>query len=190
MKNIPTSIFDLIETKSFDELTKEQQQFVLQWMTEEEYHMRQLIANEAEKLAYDIPPVAPLNVRARSVPFWKKQIPLWQTFTGIAATFLIIFFIPRTSEEIESTPNQLISVIYDTIIKPADTVFVLTTKRITDTVFVPTNIAQELPQQRMLEAPSSNYTPIKDATTYNASSVSLRDEKIKISLAEPIRVQL
>ncbi len=189
MENIPTSIFDLIETKSFDELTKEQQKLVLKWMTKEEYYSHQLIANEAETLLYEIPPVAPLNVPIASVPFWKKPIPIWQAFTGVAVAFLIFFFLPRTSEEVESTPNQLISVIYDTILKPADTVFVHITNRITDTVFIPTSIAQELPQQRILEAPM-NYTAIKDATIHNTSSVSFKDEKIKINLAEPIRVQL
>lgn len=189
MENIPTSIFDLIETTTFDELTQEQQEQVLQWMTEEEYRMHQLITNEAETLVYEIPPAAPLHVPAKSVPFWKKPIPIWQAVAGVAAAFLIVFFLPRNIEQIEGESTQIVNVIYDTIFKPADTVIMFTTKRITDTVFVPTSIAQQMPQQRMLEAPISSYGSIKDATVYNTSSVSLKDEKIKINLPEPIRVQ-
>lgn len=190
MRNIPTSLFDLTEKLSFDELSQEQQQFVLQWMTEEEYRMYQLITNESEALDYDISEVAPLILPVSTIPFWKKPIPIWQALSGIVATFLIIFLLPRNIEQIEDQPTQIVNVIYDTIFKPADTVVMFTTKRITDTVFVPTSIAQEMPPQRMLEAPNDSHIPLRDATTYHTSSVSLKDEKIKINLPEPIRVQL
>ncbi len=187
MKNIPASLFDLIERHSFDELSAEQQQFVLQWMTEEEYHLHQIIASESETAQYDIPEVAPLRIPA-NVPFWRKPIPLWQAASGIAAALLLFLFLPRNIEQMKSEPTEIVSIVYDTIFKPADTVFMFTTKRITDTVFVPTTIAQET-SPRMLEAPNNMYIPWKDASS-NTSSVSLKDEKIKITLPETVRVQL
>lgn len=191
MENIPVELFDLLETRLFDELSEDQRSFVLKWMTEEEYRMHQMITEESESLDYSIPQVAPLVVHTTPVvPVWRKPIPIWQALSGIAAALLIFFFLPRKTEYIESgvEPTQIVKVIHDTIIKqlPPDTIFTVSTKFIIDTVFIGSTLVQQLPQ-RMLEAPNNFYIPWKDAIA-DVSSISLKDEKVKITLPEAIRV--
>lgn len=190
MENIPVELFDLIETRSFDELSEKQRSFVLKWMTEEEYRLHQMITEESESLDYSVPEATPLIIPAPVVPLWKKPIPIWQALSGIAAVLLVFFFLPRKTEYIESVtePTQIVQIIHDTIVKqlPADTIFMVSTKLIVDTVFTGSTLVQTLPQ-RMLEAPGNIYIQWKDAIA-DVSSVSLKDEKVKITLPEAIRV--
>lgn len=190
MENIPVELFDLLETRSFDELSAEQRLVVLKWMTEEEYRMHQMITEESESLDYFVPETTPLTIPTPIVPVWKKPIPIWQALSGIAAALLLFFFLPRKTEYIESVsePTQIVKVIHDTIVKqlPPDTIFTVSTKFIIDTVFIGSTLVQQLPQ-RMLEAPNNIYIPWKDAVA-DVSSVSLKDEKVKITLPEAIRV--
>lgn len=190
MENIPVELFDLLETHSFEELSEEQRLFVLKWMTKEEYRMHQMIAKESELLDYSVPQPAPLIISTPVVPVWKRTIPIWQALSGIAAALMIFFFLPRKTEYIESIaePVQIVKVIHDTIVKqlPPDTVFTASTKFVIDTVFISSTLVQQLPQ-RMLEAPNNIYIPLKDAVS-DVSSISLRDEKVKITLPEAIRV--
>lgn len=190
MENIPVELFVLLETRLFDELSEDQRSFVLKWMTEEEYRMHQMIMEESESLDYSVPESAPLVIPGPVVPIWKKPVPIWQALSGIAAALLIFFFLPRKTEYIESMaePTQIVRVIHDTIVKqlPPDTIFTVSTKLIIDTVFIGSTIVQQLPQ-RMLEAPGNIYIPWKDAIA-DVSSVSLKDEKVKITLPEAVRV--
>jgi hypothetical protein len=187
MENIPAELFDLLEIHSFDELSEKQRSFVLKWMTEEEYRMHQMITEESESLDYSIPQAAPLVIPAPTVPVWKKPIPIWQALSGIAAALLIFFFLPRKTEYV-AEPTQIVKVIHDTIVKqlPPDTVFTVSTKFIIDTIFIGSTLTQVLPQ-RMLEGQNNIYIPWKDAIS-DISSVSLKDEKVKITLPEVIRV--
>ncbi|MBC9811975.1 hypothetical protein H9Y05_05735 [Crocinitomicaceae bacterium CZZ-1] len=192
MEHIPVELVDLLESLSFDALSQKQRQLVLNQMTEEEYRAHQKIILEATELDYAIPEVAPLIMPKPSQPFWKKPIPLWQAVSSVAAVLLLFFFLPRDSEApvTISKTSPAIQFVHDTVVKqlPADTVFTVATRWIIDTVYIGSTLVQELPQ-RILEAPNNLYIPLKDAFS-GISSVSLKEEKNRISIPEAIRVEL
>lgn len=191
MEHIPVELFDLLESVSFDALSQEQRQLVLQWMTEEEYRAHQKITLEAAELEYTLPESAPLVIPESHQPFWKKPIPLWQAVSSIAAILLLFFFLPQQSE---STPavakaTPAIQFVHDTVIQqlPPDTIFTVATRWIIDTIYIGSTLVQELPQ-RILDAPNNLYIPLKAAFS-EVSSISLKEEKNRISIPEAVRVQ-
>lgn len=187
MENIPLEIFDLLDSKSFEELTENERVLVNEWMSEAAYRLQHRILTESANLDYEIPLVEALAIPEKSIPFWQKPIPLWQAMSGVAAAMLILFLFPKSTE---NNPNlqaskPLVQHVHDTIVQqlPGDTIFQVTTRILIDTVFL--SVQPQIAAQRMLEAPKNLYIPLKDAYS-NVSSVSLKDEKNKISLPEMV----
>ena len=191
MEHIPVELIDLLESVSFDALSPEQRELVLKWMTEEEYHTHQKIIRSVSELDYLVPEAAPLTITNFRQPFWKRPVPLWQAVSSIAAVLLLFFFLPRQPESVTtvSQASPVVQIVHDTVVKqlPPDTIFTVATRWIIDTVYSSSTLVQELPQ-RILEAPNNLYIPLKDALS-GVSSMSLKEEKNRISIPEAIRVQ-
>lgn len=115
-------LFDLIERKSYTELTSEERQFVDAQMSEADYTLQRTIMVEAgEFVDTTVPKPLVLTSKPRILPF------IW---TGIgsaaAAALLLLFFLPNDSIEFKLHVNERVPS------ASVDTVFV--EKSVVDTV--------------------------------------------------------
>lgn len=154
-------LFDLIESKSFEELTKDERAFVLEHLTEGEYTLQRKVIAATAALEYgDEEPLA-LTLPKTKKQFWNRPVPLYQVLIG-AACLVILFLVGnqksytlnwRFSEnplEISLT-NGVSSgkIIHDTIVKEIP-VFRAASTIIRDTVTIVQQVLKQ-PEKRMLE---------------------------------------
>lgn len=161
-------LFDLIESKSFEELTNEEKSFVLNHITEAEYKLQQNVIAAAPALEYPDPDPLSLELPKVKKNFLNRSVPLYQVLIG-AACLVVLFMVGnqksyslnwRFSEyplEISVTGVSSGKVIHDTIVKEIP-VFRTASTIIRDTVTVVERILQQ-PEQHLPEASSPMVYP-------------------------------
>src|SRR5687768_14880079 len=82
-------LFDLIESKSFGELSKEEKSFVLNHLTEVEYDLQRKVISATAALEYDSEEPLALNIPEKNIPFLKRTIPLYKALIGAACLVLL-----------------------------------------------------------------------------------------------------
>ena len=179
-------LFDLIESKSFEELNKEEKSFVLNHMTEAEYHLQRHVIAGASALEYgDHEPLA-LELPKVKKHFLNRSVPLYQVLIG-AACLVVLFMVGnqksyslnwRFSEyplEISVTGASSGKVIHDTIVKEIP-VFRTASTIIRDTVTVVERILQQ-PEQRMLEVSNPMVYPELSEKLLETKSTPFKEDQ-------------
>lgn len=154
-------LFDLIESKSFEELNKEELAFVLNHLTETEYTLQRSVISAASALEYDSVEPAPFQIPKKKKSFFNRTIPLYQALIGAACLALLFIVVGnkknyslnwRFSEhplEISMTNGaSSVQIIHDTIVREIP--IIAASKIIHDTITVVQTILQQ-PEKRMLE---------------------------------------
>ena len=169
MEDHMSRLFDLIASKSFEELAEEERTFVLTQLTEAEYRMQQTILSATEELSFEEAEPLPLVLPKQKKPV--RTIPLYQAVIGAAACLAIGFFIfpggkgrPIDFQFFEhpveitlaNVPNE-VQIIHDTI---REKLYVNSpAKMIRDTLTVVQTVFVSVNETRMLEA-SNSLNPI------------------------------
>lgn len=179
-------LFDLIESKSFEELNKEEESFVLNHMTEAEYRLQRHVIAGASALEYgDHEPLA-LELPKVKKHFLNRSVPLYQVLIG-AACLVVLFMVGNqksyslnwhSSEyPLEISVNGASSgkVIHDTIVKEIP-VFRTASTIIRDTVTVVERILQQ-PEQRMLEVSNPMVYPELSEKLLETKSTPFKEDQ-------------
>ena len=154
-------LFDLIASKSFEELSKDEKSFVLNHLTQAEYTLQRSVIAAVEELEYDAEEPRPLQIPKAKTRFLNRSIPLYQVLIG-AACIALLFMVGNTKRyslnwQFSEFPSEISivngtasgKVIHDTIIKEIP-VFLSGSKIIRDTVTIFQNVVQQT-EKRMLE---------------------------------------
>ena len=179
-------LFDLIESKSFEELTNEEKSFVLSHMTEAEYKLQQNVIAAAPALEY--PDTDPLSLELPKAKkhFLNRSVPLYQVLIG-AACLVVLFMVGnqksyslnwRFSEyplEISVTGASSGKIIHDTIVKEIP-VFRTASTIIRDTVTIVERILQQ-PEQRLLEVKNTIVYPELSEKLLETKSTPFKDDQ-------------
>jgi hypothetical protein len=95
-------LFDLIESKNWNQLSDEEMQFVLLHITEDEFHFQRQILVEADDIFDENSDPKPLLLPTKKVtPIFAIRIPLYQTILAVAATVLVFLMLWPNNQEIE-----------------------------------------------------------------------------------------
>lgn len=116
LSNIPEKIFDLLVSRSFDELNVEEKELVLDSFTKEEYQtlyegVQEFI--EADKLIAPVlaNPAGTLNNKGRFNKLANYPVPLYQVAAGLFLLIGLYFLMP----EYRTEANIDLTVVRDTI---------------------------------------------------------------------------
>ncbi len=187
MEDQLSRLFDLIESKPFEELNSEERDFVLKQITEEEYSLHRSIHSSAEELEFEEAIPAPLVLPAAKKPILARTVPLYQVLIG-AACLLVGFFIfsNRKGNPIDiqflENPVQVtltnapgeVKIIHDTIREKlglrSPIQVVRDTVTLVQTVFVNRN------ETRMLEAGNTFGSIPLDKTLLETKTLSAKDD--------------
>jgi len=116
-------LLELVETKSFTELSDAERAFVLEQMTQAEFELQRHLINETREMVEDLEP-KPLQLAERKLGLL-IPIPLYQAVIGVAATLILsLLFIQSGQSPVSEHKNLELAI--------ADTVFI--EKQIVDTV--------------------------------------------------------
>ena len=116
-------LLELVETKSFTELSDAERAFVLEQMTQAEFELQRHLINQTREMVEDLDPKPLQLAEKKSGPF--ILIPLYQAVIGVAATLILSFlFIESGQSPVSEHKNMELAI--------ADTVFI--EKQIVDTV--------------------------------------------------------
>ncbi len=95
-------LFDLIESKNWNQLSQEETKFVLLHMTEDEYHFQRQILVEADDIFKENPDPKPIILPVRkATPILAMRVPLYQTILAVAATVLVFLMLWPKNQEIK-----------------------------------------------------------------------------------------
>ncbi len=180
-------LFDLIASKSFEELSKDEQSFVLGHLTEAEYSLQRTVIAATSELEYDVEEPLALELPTAKKPFLKRSIPLYQVLIGVAC--LVLLFMSANAKtyslnwNISGYPLEISiangaspgKVIHDTIVKETP-VFQSGSKIIRDTIILVQNSIQQT-EKRMLEAGNSVSYPELSEKLLESKSASLKDDQ-------------
>ncbi|WP_294670612.1 hypothetical protein [uncultured Fluviicola sp.] len=179
-------LFDLIESKSFEELTNEEKSFVLNHLTQAEYNLQRTVIAAVPALEYpDHEPLA-LEIPKAKKHFLNRSVPLYQVLIG-AACLIVLFMVGnqksfslnwRFSEyplEISVTGASSGKIIHDTIVKEIP-VFRTASTIIHDTVTVVEQILQQ-PEKRMLEVKNTLVYPELNEKLLETKSTPFKDDQ-------------
>lgn len=111
MNSTDEQLYDLIESRSFDELSSDELSFVLSQTTKEEYIVGYQAIHESHSLN-DSMTVRPLILSSKRIAI---VVPLYQTLAAIAAAVLISFFVFRSSEIITTQVKVPSLAVADTV---------------------------------------------------------------------------
>ncbi len=178
-------LFDLIESKNWNQLTLEETQFVLLHMTEDEYHFQRQILVEADDIFDENCDPKPLILPARkATPILAMRVPLYQTILAVAATVLVFLMLWPNNQAIErpvirpvAQQKQEIKTnfVHDTVVKYI-TLTQIAERVVYDTItaVVQSNFKSEEP--RLFQA--NNNLPILDLSPekLEVRGSSLKDE--------------
>lgn len=180
-------LFDLIASKSFVELSKDEQSFVLGHLTEAEYTLQRTVISATSELEYHTEIPLPLDLPRAKKPLLKRSIPLYQVLIG-AACLVLLFMASNTKTyslnwNFSGYPLEISiangassgKIIRDTIVKEMP-VFQSGSTIIRDTVILIQNSIQQT-EKRMLEAGNSIYYPELSEKLLESKSVSLKDDE-------------
>jgi hypothetical protein len=178
-------LFDLIESKNWNQLTLEEMQFVLLHMTEDEFHFQRQILIEADDIFEENPDPKPLILPARkATSILAMRVPLYQSILAVAATILVFLMLWPKNQEIEQPvirpiaqqPQEIkTNFVHDTIVKYI-TLTQIAERVVYDTItaVVQSNFKSEEP--RLFQA--NNNLPILDLSPekLEVRGSSLKDE--------------
>lgn len=178
-------LFDLIESKNWNQLTAEEIQFVLLQMTKDEYHFQRQILKEAADIFEENLDAKTLILPAKKVtPILAMPIPLYQTILAVAATVLVFLMLWPKNQQIEhqviqpmaqQKPEIKTNFVHDTVVKYI-TLTQIAERVVYDTItaVVQTSVKSEEP--RLFQA--NNNLPILDLSPskLEARGNSLKDE--------------
>lgn len=178
-------LFDLIESKNWNQLTLEEMQFVLLHMTEDEFHFQRQILIEADDIFEENTDPMPLILPAKkATPLLAMRIPLYQSILAVAATILVFLMLWPKNQEIEQPvirpiaqqPQEIkTNFVHDTIVKYI-TLTQIAERVVYDTItaVVQSNFKSEEP--RLFQA--NNNLPILDLSPekLEVRGSSLKDE--------------
>lgn len=179
-------LFDLIESKSFKELTSEEKSFVLDHMTEAEYTLQRNVIAGAAVLEYEDYEPQALELPKPKKHFLNRSVPLYQVLIG-AACLILLFLVGnqksyslnwRFSEfplEISLNGASSGKVIHDTIVKEIP-VFRTASTIIRDTVTLVERILQQ-PERRMLEVSNSMVYPELNEQLLETKSTPYKEDQ-------------
>src|SRR6186713_3481105 len=86
-------LFDLIESKSFEELTSEERVFVLNHLTEAEYNLQRTVISATAALEYGSDEPLTLSIPEKKKSILNRTIPLYQALIGAACLALLFFVV-------------------------------------------------------------------------------------------------
>jgi hypothetical protein len=154
-------LFDLIESKSFEELTAEERTFVLNHLTEAEYNLQRTVISATVALEYDSEEPLALQIPEKKKSILNRTIPLYQALIG-AACLVILFLVGNQKNyslnwrfsdhplEISLTNGaSSVQIIHDTIVREIP--IISASRIIRDTITIVQMVLQQ-PEKRMLEA--------------------------------------
>lgn len=187
MEENMSDLFDLIESKAFEDLTKEERIFVLSEMTEEEYRLQGKIIAATEQLEFQEQQPLPLVLPEVKTSILTKAVPLYQVLIA-AACLLVGFFIfsNRDGKAVEinffqdplkvSLTNhpETVKYIHDTIIKKLDLRSPIRVVR--DTIQTVQTIFVNRNETRLLEAGNSLNTIPLEAGFFETKTLSAKDD--------------
>ncbi len=189
-------LFDLIESKSFEELNEEEKSFVLAHLTETEYSMQRKVISATTALEYDSMEPLALQVPKTKKNLLNRSIPLYQVLIG-AACIVILFRIGNIKSyslnwhfseyplEISLTNGASSGkIIHDTILKEIP-VFRSTSNIIHDTVTIVQSILQK-PEKRMLEADDISYPELSEKLLESKSAPIREDHTTQFLPSNPV----
>lgn len=182
-------LFDLISTKAYQELNKEELEFVLSEMTREEYELQRTVISATEELEYPSAIPLALEESGETIPLLKRSIPLYQVLIGAACLTVGFFlFSGKTKLDLKfdssfiefqlENSGSLIQLVHDTVFKDgrtAQTKLKYMNPQL-DTVYViqPTTYPQNT---RMLEPGLSSVSAIINEKPKPSAGVSSRNDK-------------
>lgn len=147
-------LFDLIESKSFEELNKEEKSFVLTHLTETEYTLQRKVIAATSALEYNSEEPFALRVPKTKKNILNKSIPLYQVLIG-AACMVILFMVGNIKNyslnwRFSENPLEISlangassgKIIHDTIVREIP-VFRTISNTIRDTVTIVQTILQQ-----------------------------------------------
>ena len=172
-------LFELLESKNFDQLSDAEQVFVLGQLSQEAYEFQRFIISEASENEIEIPAVAPLVLPEKQ----KKAIviPLYQAIMAVASVVILFVLIwpsnPTTTKIVyqKSKPQTITNIIHDTVFVANSGL--ATVKYVYDTIYE--NIVESVPiatQNRLLEAQASFQLPALTADLFRVNSLSMKDD--------------
>ncbi len=179
-------LFDLIESKSFEELTSEEKSFVLNHLTESEYNLQRNVIAGASALEYEDHEPLSLELPKAKKHFLNRSVPLYQVLIG-AACLVVLFLVGnqksfslnwRFSEyplEISVTGASSGKIIHDTIVKEIP-VFRTASTIIRDTVTVVERILQQ-PEQHLPEVSNPMVYPELSEKLLETKSAPFKDDQ-------------
>lgn len=130
-------LFDLLESRDFDQLTAEEREFATAHLPESDYRLQRKALTEAVHAFPQNRPARPLALPQEKA----TAIPLWQAMTAVAATVAVFLLLWPKQETVKSGDTKSGQQLSHT-----DTV--IETKYITDTVVRYVKIRDSRKQQR------------------------------------------
>ena len=172
-------LFELLESKNFDQLSAVEQAFVLGQLSQEAYDLQRSILVEATENELEIPAVAPLVLPEKQKK--AKVIPLYQAILAVASVVILFVLIwpsnPSTTKIIyqKSKPQTITKFVHDTVyVANSD---IATVKYVYDTIYE--NIVESVPivtHNRLLEAQAAFQLPTLTSDLFRVNSLSLKDD--------------
>lgn len=192
-------LFDLIESKSFEELSSKERVFVLKHLTEAEYTLQRTVISATAALEYGSDEPRALQIPEKKKSILNRSIPLYQALIG-AACLALLFFVAgnkqsyslnwRFSEHpleislANGTSASTVKIIHDTIVREIPVI--AASKIIRDTITVVQTILQQ-PEKRMLEVGKSSIYPELTEKLLESKSTSFKDDQTTQFLpADPV----
>ncbi len=187
MEDHMSRLFDLIASRSFEELSSEERGFVLSQISEGEFRLQRSVLASTQELHYDEVEALPLVLPNRKQSVLSKTIPLYQAVIGAACLTIGVFlFADKKSNALDfrlfenpieiSLTNAPVEVkyIHDTILErlqiKSPVQFVRDTVTMVQTVFV------NKPEMRVLEAGNSLNTIPLNKNLLEVKSLSAKDD--------------
>ncbi|MDF3028253.1 MAG: hypothetical protein K0S23_2560 [Fluviicola sp.] len=179
-------LFDLIESKSFGELSEEEKSFVLNHLTEMEYGLQRKVISATAALEYDSEEPLALNLPEKNTPFLKRTIPLYKALIGAACLVLLFVVGNRKSYSLNwhftEHPLEIsltggassMQIIHDTIIERVP--FISASRIIHDTITLVQNTLQQT-EKRMLEAGNTIVYPELTEKLLETKSQSYKEDQ-------------
>jgi len=182
-------LFDLIESKSFEELTSEERTFVLNHLTEAEYTLQRTVISATAALEYSSDEPRAFSIPEKKKSILNRTIPLYQALIGAACLALLFFVVGnkksyslnwRFSEHpleislANGTSASPVKIIHDTIVREIP--IISASKVIHDTITVVQTILQQ-PEKRMLEVGKTASYPELTEKLLESKSPSYKDDQ-------------
>lgn len=179
-------LFDLIASKSYEELSKEERAFVSDHLTEAEYTLQRTVISAASALEYDSVEPHVLQLSKKKPAFLNRTIPLYQVLIG-AACLLILFAVGNKKSvslnwRFSDHPLEIslangassVQIIHDTLVKEVP--LIPASKIIRDTVIIVQNVLQQQ-ENRMLEAGNTLVYPELTEKLLESKSTPFKEDQ-------------